>query len=224
LNSTVALTDTAGALTTNYAYEAFGKTTITGASANQFQFTGRENDDVALYYYRMRYYSPSLQRFLSEDPIEFAGGNVNLYAYAQNDPIQLIDPMGLATIAFPNVLPPDCLPPIDKQEKYFDTFLRELRCSLSFLPGIGGFKVVSGITGFTKHGINTAINRGVSPSAIQNALKNPLKVTPVKVDPLGRPSYNLIGSQATITVNPVTNKIVTVRPTSTGLAGKLSNK
>ena len=140
------------------------------------------------------------------------------------DPIQLIDPMGLATIAFPNVLPPDCLPPIDKQEKYFDTFLRELRCSLNFLPGIGGVKVVSGITGFTKHGINTAINRGVSPSAIQNALNNPLKVTPVIIDRLGRPSYKQIGSQATVSINPLTQKIIQVNPTSTKLANKLGNR
>jgi hypothetical protein len=42
----------------------------TGASsANRAQFNGRENDQTGLYYYRARFYSPSLQRFISEDPI-----------------------------------------------------------------------------------------------------------------------------------------------------------
>ncbi len=38
---------------------------------------------------------PSLQRFISEDPIEFSGGDVNLYAYAMSSPTNLIDPSGL---------------------------------------------------------------------------------------------------------------------------------
>ena len=165
-----------------------------------------------------------LGRFISEDPIEFAGGDVNLYAYAQNDPVQLIDPTGLA-VSFPFAVPPECLPPIDKQEKYFDSVVRELSCSLNFLPAIGGVKVVSGITGFTKHGINTAIDRGVSPSAILNALKNPLKVTPVKIDPTtGLPSFKQIGSKATVSINPLTQKVIQVNPTSTRLANKLSRK
>jgi len=57
--------------------------------------TGRENDGTGLYYYRARYYSPTLQRFISEDPIGFAGGDVNFYAYVGNNPIRYIDPRGL---------------------------------------------------------------------------------------------------------------------------------
>jgi RHS repeat-associated protein len=41
-----------------------------------------------------RYYHPSLQRFISEDPIEFAGGDVNLYAYVLNRPTVFRDPSG----------------------------------------------------------------------------------------------------------------------------------
>ncbi len=96
LGSNLALVDSSGTLTTRYTYEPFGATTAAGAaSKNSYQYTGRENDGVGLYYYRARYYSPSLQRFISEDPLGFASGNTNLYAYAQGDPVNLVDPSGL---------------------------------------------------------------------------------------------------------------------------------
>ena len=46
-------------------------------------------------YYRARYYNPTTGRFLSEDPIGFAGSGTNLYAYAKNNPINFNDPTGL---------------------------------------------------------------------------------------------------------------------------------
>ena len=63
--------------------------------ATRFKYTGREDDGLGLYYYRARYYNPSQGRFISEDPIELAGG-VNLYAYVGGNPISFVDPMGLA--------------------------------------------------------------------------------------------------------------------------------
>lgn len=39
-------------------------------------------------------YSPSTQGFISEDPIGFSGGDVNLYAYVSNDPVNYTDPSG----------------------------------------------------------------------------------------------------------------------------------
>ena len=43
LGSTLALVDSAGTLQTQYTYEPFGKTTVSGAtSINSFQYTGRE--------------------------------------------------------------------------------------------------------------------------------------------------------------------------------------
>jgi RHS repeat-associated protein len=69
------VTSASGAIETQYTYEPFGKTTATGqASTNSYQYTGRENDGMGLSYYRARYYDPKLQRFISEDPIGFAGG------------------------------------------------------------------------------------------------------------------------------------------------------
>jgi len=96
LGSILGLADSSQAITTSYTYEPYGGTTVQGAaSANPMQYTGRENDGTGLYYYRNRYYSPMLSRFVSEDPIGLAGG-VNLYGYVGGDPISLSDPTGLA--------------------------------------------------------------------------------------------------------------------------------
>jgi RHS repeat-associated protein len=96
LGSTVALVDSAGSLHVEYGYEPFGKVTVTGApDANSLQFAGRENDRTGLYHYRTRYYDPALHRFISEDPIGVAGGDVNLYAYALNSPTNFTDALGL---------------------------------------------------------------------------------------------------------------------------------
>jgi len=47
------------------------------------------------YYMRARYYDPEVGRFISEDPIGFEGGDVNLMAYVANNPVNGIDPSGL---------------------------------------------------------------------------------------------------------------------------------
>jgi RHS repeat-associated protein len=103
LGSTLALTDSAGTVQTEYSYEPFGKTTTSGAtSSNASKYTGREDDGIGLYYYRARYYSPTLQRFIGEDPLGFASGYTNFYGYVGNNPINKVDPTGLddADLAF----------------------------------------------------------------------------------------------------------------------------
>ncbi|MFD9961637.1 DNRLRE domain-containing protein [Amycolatopsis sp. NPDC058986] len=93
LGSAVGLADNTG-VGASYSYEPFGRTYVTGNDGgNPYRFAGREDDGTGLYYNRARYYSPGLQRFLSEDPIGFDGG-INLYGYAGNKPTQLTDPMG----------------------------------------------------------------------------------------------------------------------------------
>jgi RHS repeat-associated protein len=94
LGSTLARADTSGAVQTQYTFDPFGATTKSGAtSSNALQFTGRENDDTGLYYYRARYHAPALGRFTSEDPVGFQGG-INLYTYVQDNPTNLVDPSG----------------------------------------------------------------------------------------------------------------------------------
>lgn len=96
IGSILGLTNSSGSVQTEYTYEPFGKSSTSGtANGNTSQFTARENDGTDLYYYRSRYYSPTLQRFLSQDPLGFGSGDTNLYAYVRNSPLNLVDPLGL---------------------------------------------------------------------------------------------------------------------------------
>ncbi len=90
------ITDAAGFVVNSYEYDSYGniESSIEGI-ANPFTYTGREFDaESGLYFYRARYYDPETGRFISEDPIGFAGG-FNLYRYVRNNPVKNRDPLGL---------------------------------------------------------------------------------------------------------------------------------
>lgn len=82
-------------------YDIFGELTdVTGdvAASNQIHaaYTGREwDEDAELYYYRERYVDPVTGRFINEDPIGFAAGDVNVQRYVGNNSPNLTDPTGL---------------------------------------------------------------------------------------------------------------------------------
>jgi RHS repeat-associated protein len=96
LGSTIGLVNGAGAITTQYIYGPFGTRSVTGAAnANPFQFAGMEYDSTVLYHTWARYYSPGLQRFLSEDPLGIGGGDTNIFAYVHNDSVNMTDRLGL---------------------------------------------------------------------------------------------------------------------------------
>ena len=96
-NNVIALTDNTGTVQKSYAYDSYGNTAPgAGADSNSQQYTGRENDGTGLYFYRNRYYMPACNRFISEDPIGWASGQTNNYAYVAGNPISLSDPYGLS--------------------------------------------------------------------------------------------------------------------------------
>jgi len=95
LGSLVATTDSAGGVQSEVTYEPFGATELS-SPAPAYRFTGRGHDEpLYLYYYRARSYHTDLQRFISEDPIGFSAGDVNLYGYVGNNPVNYTDPFGL---------------------------------------------------------------------------------------------------------------------------------
>jgi RHS repeat-associated protein len=95
LGSTLALADSSGTPQTQYTFEPFGSTSVTGtATTNSFAYTGRELDMTGLYFHRGRYYNPQFGRFISEDPIGLLGGT-NQYLYVGNSPTNGRDPFGL---------------------------------------------------------------------------------------------------------------------------------
>lgn len=75
---------------------------------NPYYFTGRRLDYETLnYYYRARYYSWRIGRFISADPIGYYD-SMNLYQYCGNNPVNFIDPLGLAKyrVYIDRALPP----------------------------------------------------------------------------------------------------------------------
>lgn len=61
-----------------------------------YVFQGRRWDkESKTYYFRARYYDPSLGRFINQDPIGYGAGDVNLYRFVGNAPIIWRDPYGL---------------------------------------------------------------------------------------------------------------------------------
>jgi RHS repeat-associated protein len=75
-----------------------GDETVSDVSVvgNEYVFQGRRFDEESgLYYFRNRYYSAELGRFVSRDPIGFGGGDLNLYRFVGNMPIDYLDPNGL---------------------------------------------------------------------------------------------------------------------------------
>jgi RHS repeat-associated protein len=107
------LTDASGQVATTYVYDGYGKLVAeSGASGNNYLYTGQQFDsDASLYYLRARYYNPDTGRFLGQDP---ENGNLlnpvslHRYLYAANDPVNFADPSGedftLAGFSFAQVI------------------------------------------------------------------------------------------------------------------------
>ncbi len=119
------MTDEGAGQVGTYAYDAWGNVTASsGAEANEYKFTSRRWEAaVGLQYNRARFYDPQIGRFISPDPltggpddptISYFGGlysafhrflkeyvdalqpdKLNRYAYCYNNPVNLIDPLGL---------------------------------------------------------------------------------------------------------------------------------
>ena len=95
--NTTQMTSASGSVVNSYTYLPFGEkaSNMTGV-ANPFTYVGEYgvmDEGSGLYFMRNRWYSPTLGRFVQQDPIGFNGGT-NLYAYVENGPTVDMDPLG----------------------------------------------------------------------------------------------------------------------------------
>ena len=115
LGSIATVTDSAGVVSENYAYNGFGKVSIydlyfnaldSSAIHNPYMFTGRRLDEeTGQYYYRARHFDPLNARFIQRDPIGIwvdEANNGNGYTYVANNPTNYVDPSGKEIRVYPD--------------------------------------------------------------------------------------------------------------------------
>jgi RHS repeat-associated protein len=95
----VSLTDESGNIVNSYKYDPWGKLlSISETISNPYRYAGyRYDTDTGLYYLRARYYNPNIMRFMTKDlkaGFLINPQTLNSYVYCNNNPVNLIDPMG----------------------------------------------------------------------------------------------------------------------------------
>ena len=93
---TMSVDSATGTIAASYAYDSFGRPVTLPVAGLFYGYTGREYDaESGFYHLRWRTYDPATGLFLQMDPLGFGGGQGNLYAYANGNPVMASDPMGL---------------------------------------------------------------------------------------------------------------------------------
>jgi len=101
LGTSQKMTAVDGAVVWAAKYSSFGEADVDTSSiiTNNLRFPGQYYDqETGLHYNYNRYYDPSTGRYLRVDPVGIEKGRNHLYVYAQSNPINRIDPFGLASI------------------------------------------------------------------------------------------------------------------------------
>ena len=215
LGNTRALSDTAGAITDRYQFDAFGnEVSATGSTVNPYRYRGERFDaDSGLYQLRARYYNPAQGRFLSRDPV--AGQprsplSRHRYLYANSDPVDYVDPTGresLIGISFAQAINN-----MIDEAFFFGTAIVQ-GCNLKQRLDVVGQTILWGgisaaaLTYFTQNesfrGAKAFAVAGINPVALGNDLKSlalilesrPFNLKINSITANGRYAYLAIGSE-----------------------------
>ncbi|HNU34810.1 MAG TPA: RHS repeat-associated core domain-containing protein [Bacteroidia bacterium] len=103
--STIAISDSTQEVIQNYVYSAYGKIKNSQGhylpqNKNPFTYVGKHgviDEGNSIYFMRARYYDGNIGRFISEDP----KWDINLFPYADNNPVTKIDPNGEVAFLVP---------------------------------------------------------------------------------------------------------------------------
>jgi RHS repeat-associated protein len=130
--STRLITDTSGGVKGTMHHEPFGEDGGVAGETEKHRFTSYERDEGNTDYAMNRQFETANGRFMRPDPIEGSSPqSLNRYAYAANDPVNLIDPSGL-NLAVPGYCPPE---------------FGSCGQATAFLPGLGYVGVTVGYDG-----------------------------------------------------------------------------
>jgi RHS repeat-associated protein len=104
------LTNSAGAITDTYNYDAFGlPISTTGSTPNAYTYSGERFDqNIGLFHLRARDYNPLTGRFETMDPAEgdiLNPATLHKYVYAGNNPVNASDPTGRDIFEFVETSP-----------------------------------------------------------------------------------------------------------------------
>ncbi len=187
IGSVIAETNADGDVLNKFAFSPFGESS--SVSASNFGYTGQRYDsEIGLYNYKMRYYSPSIGRFLQPDPLGYDSGDLNLYAYVGNDAANLADPMGLAAVCpYANQYQPN-------SQGALNNLYQQLVNLATAYPG--NYPLLSQALSFFNSNPNFA------PTLLANSGLNPITADRTTYFTQGQSSAQPINVSSTINLNP----------------------
>ncbi|MFT7860896.1 MAG: RHS repeat-associated core domain-containing protein, partial [Sulfurimonas sp.] len=101
-----AITDTNHNIIKEITYDTYGNILQDSNPSFKIPFGfagGLQDQDTQLVHFGYREYDPYTGKWTSKDPIDFNGGDSNLYGYVLQDPINFIDPTGEFLVLVPLV-------------------------------------------------------------------------------------------------------------------------